>query len=104
MVKHIKGLDLSSKLDHHHNIYVRNFTGAKVGSMKDYTKPCTHEENPDRIILYVGISDNSPEQAGKSIVDSVKNLFHGNRKVTISGIILRNDEWNNKAELVNPQI
>ena len=101
MVKHIKGWDLSAKLDHHHNIYVQNFTGAKVGSMKDYTKPCTHEENPDRIILYVGISDNSPEQVGKSIVDLVKNLFHDNRKVTISGLIPRNDEWNKKAELVN---
>ena len=38
MVKHIKGWDLSAKLDHHHNIYVRNFPGAKVRSMKDYTK------------------------------------------------------------------
>ena len=28
-------------------------------------------------------------------------MFHDNRKVTISGIIPRNDEWNNKAELVN---
>ena len=101
MVKHIKGWDLSAKLDHHHNIYVRNFPGAKVRSMKDYTKPCTREENPDHIILHVGTndlsSDNSPERVGKSIVD----LFQDNRKVTISGIIPRNDEWNNKAELVN---
>ena len=69
--------------------------------MKDYTKPCTREENPDHIILHVGTndlsSDNSPERVGKSIVD----LFQDNRKVTISGIIPRNDEWNNKAELVN---
>ena len=34
-------------------------------------------------------------------MDLVKNLFHDNRKVTISCIIPRNDEWNNKAELVN---
>ena len=73
--------------------------------MKDYTKPCTREDNPDHIILHVGTndlsSDNSPERVGKSIVDLAKNLFHDNRKVTISGIIPRNDEWNNKAELVN---
>ena len=72
--------------------------------MKDCTKPCTREDNPDHIILHVGTnnlsSDNSPERAGKSIVDLAKNLFHDNRKVTISGIIPRNDEWNNKAELV----
>ena len=96
MLKHVKGWDLSAKLDHHHTIYVRNFSEAKVGSMKDYTKPCTREENLDHIILYVRTndrnSDNSLERVGKSIVDSAKNLFHDNRKVTISGIIPRNDE------------
>ena len=101
MVKHIKGWDLSAKLDQHHNIYVRNFPGDKNRSMKDYAKPCTREENSDHIILPVGtndlISDNSPERIGKSIVDLSKNLFHDNRNVTI---IPRNDEWNNKAELV----
>ena len=35
------------------------------------------------------------------MVDLAKNLFHDNRKVTISGIKPRSDEWNNKAELVN---
>ena len=73
--------------------------------MKDYTKPCTREENPDHIILHVGMndlsSDNSLERVGKSIVDLAKNLFHYNRKFTIYGIIPRNDESNNKAELVN---
>ena len=101
MVKHIKGWDLSAKSDDHHNIYIRNFPGAKIRSMKDYTKPCTREENPDHIILHVGTndlnSDNSPERIGKSIIELAKNLFHDNRKVTLSGIIPRNDEWNNKA-------
>ena len=46
-------------------------------------------------------SNNSPERVGKSIVDLAKNLVHDNRKVTIFSIIPRNDEWNNKAELVN---
>ena len=96
MLKHVKGWDLSAKLDHHHSIYVRNFSEAKVRSMKDYTKPCTREENPDHIILYVRTndrnSDNSPERVGKSIADSAKNLFHDNRKVAVSGIIPRNDE------------
>ena len=95
MVKHINGWDLSAKLDHYHNIYVWSFPGAKVRSMKDYTKPCTREENPDHIILHVGtndlISENSLERVGKSIVDFAGNLFHDNRKVTISGIIPRNE-------------
>ena len=64
--------------------------------MKDYTKPCAREENPDHKILLVGtnelISDNSLERVGQSIIDLAKNLFHNNRKVTISGFIPRNDE------------
>ena len=63
--------------------------------MKDYTKPCIREENPDHIILHVGtndlISENSPERVSKSIVYLAGNLFHDNRKVTISGIIPRNE-------------
>ena len=64
--------------------------------MKDHTKPCTREKNPDHIILHAGgtndlISGNSPERVGKVIVDLTKNLFHDNRKVGICGIIPRND-------------
>ena len=47
------------------------------------------------------ISDNSPEWVGKSTVGLGKHLFYDNRKVTVSGITPRNDEWNSKAELVN---
>ena len=101
----MNGWELSAKLDHHHNIYVQNFPGAKVRSMKDHTKPCIREENPDHIIFHAGtsdlISDNSPERVGKSIVDIAKNLFHEKRKVTISDITSRNDEWNNKAEFIS---
>ena len=78
MVKHNKGWDLSEKLDHRHNIYGRSFPGDKVGSMKDYAKLCTREENPDHIILHTRtndqISGNSPEPVGKSIADLAKNL------------------------------
>ena len=95
MIKHLKGCDISAKLKQRHNIYVRPFTGAKVRSMKDYAKPCIREENPDHIILHVGTnylsSENNAERVGKSIVDLAKSLRSENRKVTISGIIPRND-------------
>ena len=101
MVNHIKGQDLSANLDNGHNICVAIFPRAEVRSMKDYTKPYTREENLDQIILPTGqndlISNNSPERVGKPIAD----LFHNNRKVAVSGIIPRNDEWTNNAELVN---
>ena len=56
-------------------------------------------------ILHVGTNDlnleKSSQLCSKSIVDLAKSLKSGKRKVTISGIIPRNDEWNNKAAEVN---
>ena len=45
--------------------------------------------------------EKSSQLCSKSIVDLAKSLKSGKRKVTISGIIPRNDEWNNKAAEVN---
>ena len=63
--------------------------------MKDYAKPCIREDNLDHIILHVGTNESSFESdAGrvrKSVVDLVKSLLSESRKVTISGIIPRNE-------------
>ena len=93
MVKHIKGWDLSAKLDHGHNIYVQDFSGAKVGSIKHCIKPCTREKKPRS-----HISENSPVRVGKSIVDLAKNLFTDKKKLqsrvlyrkTMNGIARQN--------------
>ena len=115
MIKYLKGWDISAKLKQHlctiiafmydHSIYVRSFTGAKVRSMKDYAKACIRKDNPDHISLHVGTnelsSENDVERVDKSIVDLAKSLLSENRKVTISGLIPRNDQWKNKAEQVS---
>ena len=76
MIKHTKGWEMSSKICHKHNIYIRSFSGAKVRSMKDYVKPCVRGENPDHIIIHVGTTDlNSeinPERVAKSVIDNSK--------------------------------
>ena len=107
MLKHLKGWDISANLKQRHSIYVRPFTGAKVRSMKDYAKPCSREDNLDHIILHVGTNELSFENdagVGKSIVDLVKSLLSESRKVTISGIIPRNEQWNDKVEQVNKHL
>ena len=108
MIKHTKGWEMSSKIDHKHNIYVRSFSGAKVRSMKDYAKPCVKDENPDHIIMHIGTNDlNSeinPELIAKSIADLANGMVSEKRKVTASGIIPRNDKWNKKVEEVNQHL
>ena len=116
---------MSSKIEHKHSIYVRSFSGAKVRSMKDYVKPCVIGENPDHIIIHIGTNDlncenpdhiiirigtndlnceKNPERVAKSIVDLAKGIASAKRKVTVSRIIPRNDEWNKKAEEVNQHL
>ena len=46
-------------------------------------------------------SEKSVQLCSKAIVDLAKSLTSVKRKVTISAIIPRNDEWNNKAAEVN---
>ena len=73
--------------------------------MKDYIKPCLREENPDHIILHIGTnclnSDSDSERIAKSIIDLSKGIKTDERSVSISAIVIRNDEWNSKASEVN---
>ena len=105
MVKNINGWSISENLKKKHNVYVRSFSGSNVRCMKDYAKPCIRVDDLDHIILQVGTNDLNSEKSAhlcsQSIVDLAKSLTSDKRKDTISGIIPRNDEWNNKAAEVN---
>ena len=76
--------------------------------MNDYVKPCIRKNNPDHIILHVGTNDiptsKDPLAIVQSIVDLAKNVMTRDGSVTISGIILRNDQWNNKVREVNDSL
>ena len=105
MVKHIQGWEINRKLDYKQNVYVRQFPGAKINCMSDYVKPCTRENNPDHIIFHVGTNDipstKTPEFIARSILDLAKNVSSENCSVSVSNIIPRNDQWNNKVREVN---
>ena len=99
MVKHIQGWEINRKLDYKHNVYVRQFSGAKFNCMSDYVKPCTRENNPDHIIFHVGTND--IPLTNRSILDLAKNVLSENCSVSVSNIIPRNDQWNSKVREVN---
>ena len=106
MVKHVEGWQLSKSTNQ--KVYVRSFTGAKVKCMKDYVKPCIREDDPDHVIMHVGTNEmNSvlpPERIAKSVIDVAKNVKTDTRSVNISGIIPRNDNFNNKVMEVNKEL
>ena len=60
------------------------------------------------MIIHVGTNDlnseNNPQIVAKPIVDLAKGMVSGKRKVTLSGIIPRNDEWYKKTKKVNQRL
>ena len=105
MIKLLKGWDVSANLKQLQSIYVRPFTGAKVRIMKDCAKPYIRHNNPDHITLHFATNElsskNDAEIVGKSVVDLAKSLLSENCKVFIFGLILLNEQWDNKSEQVN---
>ena len=105
MVKHIQWWDISSKLHNKHKVYVRSFSSAKVKFMKDYSKPCIKEDQPDHIMLHVGTNDlaseSNAERTAKSIADLAKSLVADDCTISVSSIVPRNDKLSGKAAEVN---
>ena len=89
-------------------VYVRSFSGAKVKCMKDYVKPCIRKNDPDHVNLHVGTnemdSELPPERIVKSVVDVAKNVKSDTRSVSISSILPRSDNFNNKVIEVNKEL
>ena len=76
--------------------------------MNDYVKPFMRENNPDDIMFHVGTNDipksKDPLPIAQSIVDLAKRVMTQDRSVTISDIIPRNDQWNNKVRELNDSL
>ena len=81
-------------------VYVRSFSGAEVKCMKDYVKPCIRENDPDHVILHVGTNKMNSELPP----DVAKNVKSDTRSVSISSILPRNDNFNNKVIEVNKEL
>ena len=100
-----KNETLTKRTDNKRKVYVRQFPGSKVDCMKDYLKPCIRENNPDDLIFYVGTnkvpSNKKAKSMAESIVSLAKEVKASKLDVSISSIIPRNDNWNNKVMEVN---
>ena len=73
--------------------------------MCDYVKPTIRNEKVDHIIIHSGTNDLNSDKTAVQICNEIISLSASireqNIKVSISGIVPRNDEWNDKAILVN---
>ena len=108
IVKNVNGYLLTKKLRHKKLIKTRSFSGAKVSCMYDHVKPTIREFNPNHIILHVGTnelkSSKTASQISRSVIDLALSLKSEANAVTISLIVPRKDNLNNKAQEVNSRL
>ena len=87
---------------------MRSFSGAKISCMRDYVKPTLYDKSPDHIILHAGTNDlrteNTASQIAKATIDLATSLINDDNTVTVSGIVPRLDDLNNKATEVNRRL
>ena len=73
--------------------------------MTHRVKPTLRDINPDHIILHAGTNDlrteNTVSQIAKATIDLAISLKNDDNFVTVSGIVPRLDDLNNKATEVN---
>ena len=108
MVKKMNGYLLTRKIKHKHLVKVRSFSGAKISCMTDHVKPTLRDINPDHIILHAGTNDlrteNTASQIAKATIDLATSLKNDDNTVTVSGIVPRLDDLNNKANEMNRRL
>ena len=99
---------LIRKIKHKHLVQVRSFSGAKISCLMDHVKPTLRDINLDHIILHAGTNDlrtdNTASQIAKATIDLATSLKNDDNTVTVSGIVPRLDDLNNKANEVNRRL
>ena len=108
IVKKLNGYPLTRKIKRKHLVKVRSFSGAEISCMTDDVKPTLRDINPDLIILHAGTNDlrteNTASQTAKARIDLATSLKNDDNTVTVSGIVPRLDDLNNKTNEVNHRL
>ena len=108
MIKKLNGYLLTREIRHKHLVKVRSFSGAKISCMTDHVKPTLRDINSDHIVLHADTNDlrteNTASQIVKATIDLATSLKNDGNTVTVSGIVAKLDELNNKANEVNRRL
>ena len=104
IVKKLNGFLLTRKVKHECLVKVRPFSSAKVRCMHDHVKPTIRDVNSGHVILHCGTNDLNSErtisQIARSIIELALSLKSKDNKISVSLIVPRNDNLNNKASEV----
>ena len=96
IMKQIRGYELSQRVENW-KVFVKSFSGTKVGCMEDYKQPALRE-TPSHVILHAGTNDVTTKQDHQQISKSIINLVV---KIKRNCGTARNDRYLSKAADVN---
>ena len=105
IVKKLNGSLLTRKIKHKYLIKKRSLSGTKTSCMTDHIKPTLQDINPDHIVLHLGTNnlrtENTASYIANAAIDLATSLKNDDNTVTVSDIVPRLDDLNNKANEVN---
>ena len=108
MIKELKGFELSKSIGHKKPVKVRSHPSAQIRYLTDHIQPVIRNKDAGHILLHIGINDLKSEKTPVQICHDIINLTGAIRgkgiKVSVSGIIQRNDHLNNKVLLINKSL
>ena len=105
LVKNVEGWRMTKRCERNEKMYVKTFSRITVNDMKHYCKP-TVESKPDAAILHIGTNDlrnknQSEVMLAQEIVSLAASIKTEKIDVTISGLVGRNDEHEDKKRSVD---
>ena len=108
MIKELKGFELAKSIGHKKAVKIRSHPSAQIRCLVDHIQPIIRNNDTEHVLLHIGTNDLKSEKTPVQICHDIIHLTSVIRdkgiKVSISGIIQRNDQLNNKVLLVNDSL
>ena len=107
ILKSIESYKMQRCLKQNEKIYVKSFKGAVTSDFTHYVRP-SQKYSPDMYVMHVGSNDlqsiKTPEEISDEIMELAKDIKTEENDIIISGITIRQDQYNEKGFQVNEQL
>ena len=108
VIKELKGFELSKSIGHKKPVKVRSHPSAQIRCLTDHIQPIIRNKDAEHTLLHIGTnnlkSGKTPVQICHDIINLTAAIHNKGIKVSVSGIIQRNDHLNSKVLLVNESL
>ena len=105
IIKELKGYELAKFIKYRKKVKIRSHPSGEISCLNDHIQPILRGHDTEHVVLHIGTNDlryeKIPVQICHEIIDLAIKVRDKNIKVSISGIVQRNDGLNEKVLLVN---